>query len=161
MKVGVLESTYEERLEERFNELKTLLAEWSRETRAIAKHFTKTEDPENAKLNLKLVRTIVSKWSIEILTLLVTQNPLGFVELRKSLKGISSRVLSGKLKMLENAGLIERKVLNLRPPAVRYTLTENGLSLTKLGGPVMFYLRFKAGLYTPSPTVSRNRREAE
>jgi DNA-binding HxlR family transcriptional regulator len=97
-----------------------------------------------------LVRTIFSKWSIEILTVLYTVNPIGFEGLRKSLKGISSRVLSTKLKMLEDRGLIERGVLNTRPPKVQYALTEKGSTISTLGEPVLLYLRFKEGLFLPA-----------
>src|SRR5437867_12817150 len=88
--------------------------------------------------------------------------PMGYEGIRKSLKGISSRVLSKKLKMLEDRGLIEREVLNTRPPKVRYALTEKGLTISTLGEPVILYLRFKEGLfifrdpvYAPSVSIVR------
>ena len=52
--------------------------------------------------------------------------------------------------MLEEEGIIERKVLNTRPPSVQYALTEKGLTIATLGEPVMLYLRFKEGLYRVS-----------
>ncbi len=89
------------------------------------------------------LREAIATWSKETYTL----KPMGFEGLRRSLKGISSRVLSKKLKMLEDRGLIEREVLNTRPPKVRYALTEKGLTISTLGEPVILYLRFKEGLF--------------
>lgn len=137
-------------MDERFRELREAIAAWSKETVAVAKPLIPRKPSESAELNLMLVRTIFSKWSIEILTVLYTLKPIGFEGLRKSLKGISSRVLSKKLKMLEDRGLIEREVLNTRPPKVRYALTEKGSTISTLGEPVILYLRFKEGLFLPS-----------
>jgi DNA-binding HxlR family transcriptional regulator len=143
-------------LDERFRKLRDAIATWSKETVGIAKPFVPRKPSESAELNLMLVRTIFSKWSIEILTVLYTVNPIGFEELRKSLKGISSRVLSKKLKMLEDMGLIERGVLNTRPPKVRYALTEKGSTVSTLGEPVLLYLRFKEGLFLPHEPAARS-----
>jgi len=73
----------------------------------------------------------------------------GFERLRKTLPGISSRILSAKLKTLEELGLVERKVLATRPPRVNYELTEKGITVAKLGEPVLLYLRYIEGLYSP------------
>ncbi len=73
---------------------------------------------------------------------------MGFEQLRKTLPGISSRILSAKLKTLEDLGLVERNVLATRPPRVNYDLTEKGVTVAKLGEPVLLYLRYTEGLYT-------------
>ena len=147
----------QDKLDERFKELREAIAAWSKETFALAKPFVPRRQSESAELNLMLVRTIFSKWSIEILTVLYTLKPMGFEGLRRSLKGISSRVLSKKLKMLEDRGLIEREVLNTRPPKVRYALTEKGLTISTLGEPVILYLRFKEGLFLIREPVAEPR----
>jgi DNA-binding HxlR family transcriptional regulator len=69
------------------------------------------------------------------------------------LKGVSSRVLSKKLKMLEDRGLIGRTVLGTRPPRVQYALTEKGRTIAALGEPVVLYLLFKEGFYQRSLPV--------
>lgn len=53
----------------------------------------------------------------------------GFNQLKKSVEGISSRMLSEKLKFLEQEGVITRNVSNVRPVRVSYVLTEKGQSL--------------------------------
>ena len=52
-----------------------------------------------------------------------------FGTLKKSLPGISQKILTQNLRMLEEAGLIHRKVFAAVSPRVEYSLTELGLSL--------------------------------
>jgi DNA-binding HxlR family transcriptional regulator len=52
-----------------------------------------------------------------------------FGELRKSLTGISQKVLTQHLRIMEESGLVTRKVFAEVPPRVEYTLTELGESL--------------------------------
>ncbi len=142
----------------RFRELRDAIAAWSKETVAMTRPFAPRKPSESTELNLMIVRTIFSKWSIEILTVLSTLKPIGFEGLRKSLKGVSSRVLSKKLKMLEDRGLIGRTVLGTRPPRVQYALTEKGMTIAALGEPVILYLLFKDALYQRSEPVYQERR---
>lgn len=74
------------------------------------------------------IRMLGCKWKILIIRELLdgTQR---FNELRKSVKGISQKVLSAKLKELEQDGLLYRKVISKTPPAVEYTLSDTGCSL--------------------------------
>ncbi|MCI4320891.1 MAG: helix-turn-helix transcriptional regulator [Thermoplasmata archaeon] len=66
----------------------------------------------------------------------------GFEELRRNLTGISPRVLSLKLKELEEKGMVRREILDSRPPRVRYSLTERGWTVAWLSQPVLLYLRY-------------------
>ncbi|AIE60118.1 winged helix-turn-helix transcriptional regulator [Bacillus methanolicus] len=52
-----------------------------------------------------------------------------FNEIKKSLDGISSNLLSDRLKYLEETGLITSTLYSVHPPRYRYTLTESGKSL--------------------------------
>ena len=52
-----------------------------------------------------------------------------FGELKKSLNGISQKVLTHQLRTMEEYGLIHRKVYAEVPPKVEYSLTELGKSL--------------------------------
>jgi len=98
-------------------------------------------DPATVRYNLGVMKKVFGKWSIEILMATYSMKSLGFGDLRHLLNGISSRVLSKKLKELEELGLLERSVIGSRPPKVRYTLSERGEVLAKLGEPVILYLR--------------------
>ncbi|URL02783.1 helix-turn-helix transcriptional regulator [Avibacterium sp. 20-126] len=52
-----------------------------------------------------------------------------FGELKKTLNGISQKVLTANLRAMESQGLLTRKVYAEVPPRVEYTLTEDGISL--------------------------------
>ena len=69
------------------------------------------------------------KWKILIIRdLLIGTKRFG--ELKKSLVGISQKVLTGHLRHLEENGLVNRKVYAEVPPRVEYSLTESGQSLS-------------------------------
>jgi DNA-binding HxlR family transcriptional regulator len=52
-----------------------------------------------------------------------------FNEIKKELKGISSNLLSERLKYLEEEGLIKAELYTNHPPRYRYTLTKSGEEL--------------------------------
>lgn len=52
-----------------------------------------------------------------------------FGELKKAVTGITQKVLTAKLREMEELGLLERKVYPQIPPKVEYTLTDIGYSL--------------------------------
>ena len=55
-----------------------------------------------------------------------------FGELKKSLDGISQKVLTQHLRIMEENGLIHRKVHAEVPPRVEYSLTDLGKSLKSI-----------------------------
>ncbi len=71
---------------------------------------------------------ISDRWKVLILRDLITGTKR-FGELKKSLTGISQKVLTAKLKDMEANGLLTRKAYPEVPPRVEYTLTETGESL--------------------------------
>ncbi len=80
-----------------------------------------SEELDNLRPQLSLV---LSKWVSEIIYSLFIKS-MGFNEM-KNLLGVSSRVLSDKLKILENSGIVLRKVIASRPVRVQYELTNVG-----------------------------------
>lgn len=73
--------------------------------------------------------TLISdKWKVLILRDLLTGTKR-FGELKKSLGGVSQKVLTSQLRQMEASGLLTRKVYAEVPPRVEYTLTEFGYSL--------------------------------
>lgn len=98
-------------------------------------------DERSVEDNLSITKRVFSKWSIEIIMSTYSLKSVGFGELKKLLNGISSRVLSKKLKDLEEMGFLDRNVIESRPPRVKYTLSKKGELLAKLGEPVILYLR--------------------
>ncbi len=69
-----------------------------------------------------------NKWTILILRDLLTGKKR-FGELKKSLSGVSQKVLTANLRSLEEKGIIEREVFPEVPPRVEYKLTELGKTL--------------------------------
>ena len=69
------------------------------------------------------------KWKIRILFALSKNKKIRFGELKKSLKTITQQMLSKQLKELETDGIVNRKVHQIVPPKVEYSLTEFGNSL--------------------------------
>ncbi|BEL05876.1 helix-turn-helix domain-containing protein [Actinoplanes sichuanensis] len=71
---------------------------------------------------------IANKWALLIIEFL-GQRTMRFGELRDEIGGISHKMLTQNLRMLEHNGLVERTVHPTIPPRVEYTLTEAGDAL--------------------------------
>ena len=67
-------------------------------------------------------------WTPEVIWNL-SEGPRRFSELRRSLPAISAKVLSARLKDLEERGVLSRSVLPTTPPSVEYALTDLGEEL--------------------------------
>ena len=63
------------------------------------------------------------RWSLHILKNLSTKEVIRFNELKRSLAGISSTVLSERLLELEREGLVTKKIYPEVPPRVEYSMT--------------------------------------
>ena len=71
------------------------------------------------------VSLIGSKWKLLILRNLL-ERPWRFNELKKSLAGISQKVLTDSLRSMEEDGIITRTVYPEVPPRVEYALSDLG-----------------------------------
>ena len=80
------------------------------------------KDPLNNALKL-----ISGKWKIKILEKL-SNRPIRFGKLKKSLDTITSQMLSKQLKEMENDTLVKRKVIKSNLITVEYSLTQFGSS---------------------------------
>lgn len=76
----------------------------------------------------EVLARVGDKWSMQVVMNL-GEGSLRFNELRRSIAGISQRMLTRTLRGLERDGLISRAVTPSMPPRVDYCLTELGLSL--------------------------------
>lgn len=74
------------------------------------------------------VQLIGSKWKLLILRNLLAR-PWRFNGLRKSLEGISQKVLTDSLRSMEEDGLVTRTVYPEVPPRVEYSLSPLGESM--------------------------------
>jgi len=82
------------------------------------------------------IELIGKRWTGAIVFSL-TEGPLRFGELAKAVPGLSDRLLSQRLRELEEAGVVQREVEEGTPTRVIYSLTEKGADLR----PTMFELR--------------------
>lgn len=130
--------------------LETRIRRFAEEANRFSREFVEVSgsvfirDPvRSAERNVELAKSIFSKWSIEILLALYELRELGFQELRDTLRVISPRVLSERLRTLDQRGLVQRRVLSTRPTRVRYSLTQDGLVLARLGEPIFIFLKYR------------------
>ena len=77
----------------------------------------------------RAVYFIGGKWKIRILFNLSSKKKLRFGELKRNLKTVTQQMLSKQLKELEQDGIVNRKVIQIMPPKVEYSLTEFGFSV--------------------------------
>ncbi|WP_046778292.1 winged helix-turn-helix transcriptional regulator [Streptomyces yangpuensis] len=98
----------------------------------VTKQFTGSPDDADLRRADSLAREIFSdvanKWALLIIEALGGR-VLRFSELRDEVEGISHKMLTQNLRMLEHNGLIERTVYPVVPPRVEYALTEPGQAL--------------------------------
>ena len=88
--------------------------------------LTKEELPECPVATT--VQLIGNKWKLLIIRNLL-RAPQRFTEMRKSIPGISQKVLTDNLRALEEDGLVDREVFAEVPPRVVYSLSELGNTL--------------------------------
>jgi DNA-binding HxlR family transcriptional regulator len=89
------------------------------------------QEAQLGKKNCPVERTanvIGGKWTLLILRDLF-DGTKRFGELRASLTGISPKMLTEKLRILEQDGIVMRKIYPEVPPRVEYSLTERGQTL--------------------------------
>lgn len=79
------------------------------------------------------VDIIGNKWKLLILRDILT-GPKRFGELRKSLEGISQKVLTDSLRSMEQDGILTRTVFPEVPPRVEYSLSELGETMRPIMG---------------------------
>jgi DNA-binding HxlR family transcriptional regulator len=68
------------------------------------------------------------RWTVSILWA-TSEGATRFNELKQAVGEIPPRTLAQRLVDLEQAGLLERNVIDARPPRVEYRLTEEGRRL--------------------------------
>jgi DNA-binding HxlR family transcriptional regulator len=71
------------------------------------------------------------RWTVSILWASYS-GALRFNEFKQSLGEIPPRTLAQRLVELEEAGVLERRVVDARPPRVEYRLTDEGLRLKQV-----------------------------
>jgi DNA-binding HxlR family transcriptional regulator len=79
-----------------------------------------------------VLRLLMGPWTTYILYVLRTQGPRRFGELKREVGGISAKVLTERLRMLEEARLVHRDYQATIPPQVTYSLAPRGAELNPM-----------------------------
>ncbi len=80
------------------------------------------------------------RWTLSILWA-SSEGASRFNELRQAVGAIPPTTLAQRLVELEEAGLLERRVVDARPPRVEYRLTEKGARLREVLNALAAYAR--------------------
>jgi DNA-binding HxlR family transcriptional regulator len=72
------------------------------------------------------------RFALSILYAAAVANAVRFNEFRQALGPIPPRTLAARLAELAEAGVLERRVVSTRPPAVEYRVTDRGRALAEV-----------------------------
>jgi DNA-binding HxlR family transcriptional regulator len=86
--------------------------------------------PTDCRTVTEILSRVGDKWSVQVVVQM-GEGPKRFNELRRSVTGISQRMLTLTLRGLERDGLVTRTIYPTIPPRVDYQLTGLGCSLLK------------------------------
>lgn len=93
----------------------------------MLKHRRKVAPPPGCPMSA-CMSLIGGIWTPEIIWSL-SEGPRRFSELRRATPAISAKVMSARLKDLEDRGVLSRTVRPTTPPSVDYALTDLGQEL--------------------------------
>ena len=79
-----------------------------------------------------LLRLLMGPWTTYILWVLRNNGPTRFGQLKRKVPGVSAKVLTERLRMLEEARVIHRHFEPTIPPRVTYSLAERGIELREV-----------------------------
>lgn len=79
-----------------------------------------------------LLRLLMGPWTTYILWVLHSNGPTRFGELKRRVAGISAKMLTERLRMLEESGVVHRDHQPTVPPQVTYSLTARGRELRQV-----------------------------
>src|SRR5438309_3602204 len=103
---------------------------------------------------------VCGKWTLLVIRDLA-EGRSRFCELERSLRGISPRTLSLRLRALEEEGVLERQTYPEVPPRVEYALTDKGRALVPLIEDMRAYGREWLGGECVSDTLETAAADAE
>jgi DNA-binding HxlR family transcriptional regulator len=79
-----------------------------------------------------MLELLTRPWTLHILWSLSNNGPMRFGVLKKNIQGISARVLTERLRTLEEAGFVFRHYEQTIPPAVTYGITDRMKDIEKV-----------------------------
>src|SRR4030042_1040995 len=91
------------------------------------------------KLYQSLVQLLQGKWVVEVIYLVLHLKSSSFNDLKRHIPFIGSRILTDRLRFLEDKGIVKREIVAEHPIRVMYSLTEFGMGLISMVLPAFFY----------------------
>ena len=82
----------------------------------------------------KALELVGDRWTLLMVRDLLNAGPRRFQDFQQSLKGIAPAILSDRLKLMEEHGLVTRRFYSDHPPRAEYTLTDKGQELGSVIG---------------------------
>ncbi|RVT92180.1 transcriptional regulator [Rhodovarius crocodyli] len=98
---------------------------------------------------------VADKWAVLLLGLL-SREPMRFNRLRRTVEGLSQKVLAQTLRSLERDGLVTRSVFPTVPVTVEYAITPLGMTLAQ----TVDQLRIWAETHMPEVAACQRRYDA-
>jgi DNA-binding HxlR family transcriptional regulator len=126
-------------------ELKTIIEHsrvFSRELHEILEKYG-VDIAGERKATVEVLKIVMQKWIIEIIHVFFIEGRMRFNDIKRNLRGISSRTLSSKLRLLEDSGFVERMIVSKRPLIAEYGLTNKGKIFAELSAPIILYLKLE------------------
>lgn len=93
--------------------------------------MTLPESPMGCPMDA-LLRLLMGPWTSYILYILRNHGPTRFGELKRQVGGVSAKMLTERLRALEESGVIYRHYEATIPPQVTYGLSARGKELDKV-----------------------------
>lgn len=88
---------------------------------------TRTPPPQDCPIDVCL-QLLAGAWTLKVLWYLCDE-PRRFGDLRRDIGKITSKVLTARLREMEELGVVTREVIPTSPPQVEYSLTKLGREL--------------------------------
>ena len=79
-----------------------------------------------------VLKLLAGPWTTHVLWILQTHGALRYGALKRAIPGVSSRLLTERLRRLAAAGFVEREVVPSVPPQVSYALSPRGRRLGEI-----------------------------
>src|SRR5438105_2001042 len=80
----------------------------------------------------EILPVLAGPWTLHILWVLSSGGPARFGALRRKVEGISARMLSDRLRLLEEKGFIYREYETTIPPSVTYGITDRMRDISRV-----------------------------
>ncbi|MBT33445.1 MAG: transcriptional regulator [Thalassobius sp.] len=93
--------------------------------------LTREGCPQSVLAIKDAIEALEGRWKLLIL-LSLSNGDKRFKQISREVGGITDKMLSKELKLLEANKLVTRTVIETFPPTVKYSITEHGMSLESL-----------------------------